>query len=117
MDTFMSDEVRTGLQRAHTRALERKYRMRVQSGETSMPILRSWEGGFATAAEDAPSLRGRVDIFDGSKHLYQCLVIYSAREGNEMIYEYKRHTPAEDRRIVDYDQPDDKPVALIPDNL
>jgi hypothetical protein len=116
MDSFLSDEVRAGLQRAHTKALRRKNRMRVQSGNITIPILREWDGGFATDIEDAPVLRGRVDIYDGSKHLYQCLVIFSAREGNEMIYEYKRHTPAEDRRIVDYDEPDDKPVALIPGN-
>lgn len=117
MDNFISDEVRLGLQRAHTKALERKNRLRVQSGAVSTPILRSWDGGFATAAESAPALRGRVDIYDGSKHLYQCLVIFSSREGNEMIYEYKRHTPAEDRRIVDYDEADDKPVALIPGKI
>ena len=117
MDNFISDEVRLGLQRAHTKALERKNRLRVQSGAVSTPILRSWDGGFATAAESAPALRGRVDIYDGSKHLYQCLVIFSSREGNEMIYEYKRHTPTEDRRIVDYDEADDKPVALIPGKI
>ncbi len=117
MDSFISDEVRLGLQRAEAKALQRKNRMRVQSGKTSTPILRSWEGGFATDIENAQVLRGRVDIYDGSKHLYQCLVIFSAREANEMIYEYKRHTPAEDRRIVDYDEPDDKPIALIPGEL
>lgn len=114
MDSFISNEVRLGLQRAHTKALRRKNRLRVQSGDTYIPILRSWDGGFATDIGNAPVLRGRVEIYDGGRHLYQCLVIFSAREGNEMIYEYKRHTPAEDRRIVDYDQPDDRPIALIP---
>lgn len=113
MDNFISDEVRMGLQRAHTKALRMKNRMRLQSGEITVPILREWDGGFAVDIDIAPALRGRVDIYDGSKHLYQCLVIFSAREGNEMIYEYKRHTPAEDRRIVDYDKPDDKPIALL----
>ncbi len=113
MDSFLSDEVRAGIRRGEIKDLRRKNRLRVQSGETSTPILRSWDGGFATDVENAPVLRGRVDIFDGSRHLYQCLVIFSSQEGSEMIYEYKRHTPAEDRRIVDYDEPDDKPIALL----
>lgn len=113
MDSFLSDEVRQGLQRAHIKALRNKNRMRVQSGKITAPILREWDGGFAIDFDAAPTLRGRVDIYDGSKHLFQCLVIYSAQEGNEMIYEYKRHTPAEDRRIVDYDKPDDTPIALL----
>ena len=113
MESYLSEEVRQGIRKAETEALRKKNRLRVQSGDTILPILRSWDGGFATAAEDATHLRGRVDIYDGSRHLYQCLVIYSAQEGEEMIYEYKQQTTAEDRRIVDYDRPDDSPVGLL----
>lgn len=113
MESYLSDEVRQGLQRAEKTALRKKNRLRVQSDDTTTQILRVWDGGFATDIDDAPTLRGLVDIFDGSRHLYQCLVIFSSREGNEMIYEYKRQTTAEDRRIVDYDVIDDAPVALI----
>jgi hypothetical protein len=113
MESFLSDEVQQGLKRAEKKALRKKNRLRVSVDGRTTPILRSWDGGFATDIDDAPALRGLVDIYDGSRHLYQCLVIFSSREGNEMIYEYKRQTAAEDRRIADYDLPDDAPVALI----
>ena len=113
MDSFLSNEVKQGLRRAEDKALRKKNRLRVQAGSQSVQILRAWNGGFATDVENAPQLRGRVDIYDGSRHLYQCLIILSSREGDEMIYEYKRQTTAEDRRIVDYDKPDDGPVGLL----
>ncbi len=113
MESFISSEVRQGLKRAETKALRKKNRLRIFVDGQTTPILRTWDGGFSTDIEDAPTLPGLVDIYDGSRHLYQCLVIFSAREGNEMIYEYKRQTAAEDRRIADYDVIDDTPVALI----
>ncbi len=113
MDTHMSPEVLEGLKRAKAPAMHRKKRLRVVVGEEHFPVLRSWDGGFSLAVEDAPHLRGTVEFCDGTRELYECLIVCSAQEGDEMIYEYKRMTPAVDEHPVDFEIADDAPVALI----
>ena len=39
---------------------------------------------------------------DGSKHLYQCLIVASQEEDGEMLYEFKRATVAEDQAPLDF---------------
>jgi hypothetical protein len=63
--------------------------------------------------QDAPQLRGLVDLYDGSRHLYQCLIVASEEEGDEMRYEFKRNTPAVDSAPLDFERDANKPVALI----
>ncbi len=65
--------------------------------------------------EDAPKLRGLVDIYDGARHLYQCLIVASEAQDGEMIYEFKRHTAAVDRAPLDFSPEENAPVALIED--
>jgi hypothetical protein len=73
-----------------------------------------WDIGFSMDAEDAPHLRGHVELFDGARHLYQCLVIASDRQGDEMHFEFKWHTPVADRAALDYAADREGPVALLP---
>jgi len=54
-----------------------------------------------------------VDLYDGSRHLYQCLIVASEEEGDEMRYEFKRNTPAVDSAPLDFERGANKPVALI----
>jgi len=63
--------------------------------------------------QDAPQLRGLVDLYDGSRHLYQCLIVASEEEGGEMRYEFKRNTRAVDSAPLDFERDANKPVALI----
>jgi hypothetical protein len=51
-----------------------------------------------------------VDLYDGTKHLYQCLIVASEEEAGEMRYEFKRNTRAEDKVPLDFEQ---APAALI----
>jgi hypothetical protein len=116
MSTFLSKEVQAGLDLARRVALRRKSRLRVHAGEDIHPILRFWEGGFALDAEHAPHLRGLVDIFDGARHIYQCLIVASSEENGEMIYEFKRSTAAVDAAPLDFWREENAPIALIPAN-
>ncbi len=109
----LPEDIRRGLERARKRDLGRKNRLRVRMGEQEFRILRFWDGGFAMDAESAPPLRGFVDIYDGARQLYQCLVVCSAVEHGERIYEFKWQTPALTEAPVDFARDPDAPVALL----
>lgn len=113
MTTFLSREVQEGLNAARKRAQHRKSRLRVHAGDEIFRVLRSWDDGFAMDLDVAPKLRGLVDLYDGSRHLYQCLIVASSEEDHEMIYEFKRHTAASDTPPVDFALDENAPVALI----
>lgn len=113
MSDFLPKEVREGLELARKRDLKRRSRLRVRVGDDTYPILRSWESGFALDRDNADHLRGLVDVYDGARHLYQALIVASQDDGHEMTFEFKRATPATDRPPLDYDRPDDAPVALL----
>lgn len=112
MDVHMSPEVLEGLRRARNQDLKRTARLRVVVGGDVFPVLRSWEGGFALSA-DAPHLRGTVEFCDGGKLLHECLIVCSLEDGPEMVYEYKRLSRVTDRRVLDFEQVDDAPVAYL----
>jgi len=109
----LPQEVLEGLRQARRRDLRRRNRLRVRSGENEHPILRFWDGGFSLDVETAPHLRGFVDILDGGRHLYSCLVICSMDEGGERIYEFKRHTAVVDKAPVDFEVDANAPIALL----
>jgi len=113
MFQFLPKEVREGLELARKRELRKKSRLRVRAGDRVFPVLRFWETGFALDIEDAPHLRGLVDIYDGSCHLYQCLIVASEEDAGEMIYEFKRATAAVDKAPLDFVRDDNAPIALL----
>lgn len=113
MSDFLPEAVRQGLEAARKDALRKSSRLRIMDGEQMYPILRLWDRGFSLEAEDAPHLRGLVDIFDGGRHLYQCLIIASDEENGEMRYEFKRNTAAADKAPLDFERADDAPIALL----
>ncbi|MEM9709973.1 MAG: hypothetical protein AAF871_14420 [Pseudomonadota bacterium] len=116
MSDFLPREVREGLLNARKHNLRKKSRLKVKAGDETFTILRSWDTGFALDSEDASQLRGLVDMFDGARHLSQCLIVASTEENGETIYEYKRATPVSDRAALDYSYDEDAPVALIGQN-
>jgi hypothetical protein len=115
MSDYLPKEVREGLELARKQTLRKKSRMKVRAGENTFTILRYWEDGFALDSEDAPKLRGLVDLFDGSRHVSQCLIIASAEDSGERVYEFKRATVASDHVPVDYEKDVDAPVGLLTD--
>lgn len=114
MELFMAPEVLEGLSKARSDALRKSKRLRVSVGGLDYPILRMWDGGFAMSAQDTPHLRGTVEVCDGSRVLHECLIVCSALDGAEVVYEVKRRQRAEDTVPLDFEQADDAPVALLP---
>ncbi|EAQ04513.1 hypothetical protein OB2597_10224 [Pseudooceanicola batsensis HTCC2597] len=112
--TYLPKEVREGLEAARTAALGRRNRLRVVMADTVVPLLRLWDHGFAVPVAQAPRLRGLVDVHDGGRHLWQCLIVAAAEEGDEMLYEFKRQTAALDRPAPDFVIPQDAPAGLLP---
>lgn len=112
MDVHMSEEVLAGLHNAKAKAIQQSKRLRVVAEDQVYSVLRSWDGGFALSS-DAPHLRGTVEFCDGTKLLHECLIVCSAEDGPEMVYEYKRMTKATEGRILDFVQAEDAPVALL----
>lgn len=113
MSEFLPKEVREGLELARKRDLKRKSRMRVHVGDEIFPILKSWDNGFALDLDNAPHIRGLVDLYDGARHLYQCLIIASQEELGEMHYEFKRNTAAIDKAPLDFYRDENAPIALL----
>lgn len=113
MSMYLPQDVRDGLEQARKKALRKASRLRVNVGDSVVPILRFSETEFVVDMDNAPSLRGFVDIYDGARHLYQALILASREDGDQMVYEFKRVTAASDRAALDYERADDAPVALI----
>jgi hypothetical protein len=116
MSEFLPKEVREGLEIARKQTMRKKSRLRVRVGEHDFTILRYWHDGFALDAEDTPKLRGLVDVYDGSRHISQCLIVASEEDAGEMVYEFKRETMAHDKVPLDYELNANAPVALIGKN-
>lgn len=113
MSEFLPKEVREGLEQARKRDLKKKSRLRVRVGDEVFRVLRFWDGGFALDLDNAPKLRGLVDLYDGSRHLYQCLIVASDEENGEMRYEFKRNTAAVDKAPIDFAREENAPIALL----
>ncbi len=114
MTGYLPKEVQEGLEIARKRDLKKRARLRVRVGDKTYPILRTLDKGFVLDRENADHLRGLVDVYDGARHLYQALIVASRDEGDEMAFEFKRATLASDKAPIDYDRPDNAPVALLP---
>lgn len=112
MIDFLPKEIREGLERARQQDLVKKSRLRIMAGDEVYPVIRLSEDGFSLP-EEAPHLRGLVDLYEGSKHVAQCLIVASSEEEGEMRYEYKRRTEAADRPALDFEQDEHAPIALL----
>lgn len=113
MTTYVPKAVQDALDAARLTGLKKKSRLRVQTGEEYFPVLRMWDTGFSVEEEIAPQLRGLVDLYDGARHLSQCLIVASEAEGGEMRYEFKRATQAADKAPLDFYRAPDAPVGLL----
>ena len=114
MTTYVSKEVREGLEAARIASLKKASRLRVMLHDGRfVPILSLWKDGFSVDASEAPGLRGLVDLYDGGRHLYQCLIIASEEEFGETRYEFKRSTEAHDKAPLDFYRDPLAPIALL----
>jgi len=114
MCEFLPQAVRDELAAARRTNPNRRSRLRVHSGETVFPILHLWSDGFAIDAERTAHLRGLVDIYDGTRHLSQCLILASRVANDELICRFKRATATTDRPALDYCRDDATPAGYLP---
>lgn len=115
MTTFLPKEVQEGLDAARARDLARKARYRVEMDGQRFKILKLRDNGFAVDLEHAAHLRGLVDVYDGARHLYQCLIVASSEDNGQMWYEYKRSTVADDTAPLDFYREPNAPAGLLTD--
>lgn len=112
---FLPHHVREGLEAARKREERKRSRLRVQVGGAAYPILRFWRNGFSLDADQVPDrLRGLVDVYDGSRHVFQCLIVASAIEDGQLVCEFKRATAVTDRPALDYLRDENAPVGYLP---
>ncbi|MCF6306172.1 MAG: hypothetical protein L3J33_12480 [Rhodobacteraceae bacterium] len=113
MDAHLSKEILDGIKRARKLAMRKKNRLRVHAGDEIYPVLALKGDGFEMEADVAPHLRGLVDLYDGGRHLAQCLIIHSESEHDIMRYEFKRRTDVTDGPAKDFVVDKNAPVALL----
>lgn len=113
MSTYLPKEVQDGLDAARMVGLRKSSRLRVRVDDEVFRVLRMWKDGFAVEDETTPKLRGLVDLYDGSIHLYQCLIVGTEVEAGEMKYDFKRATAVADRPALDFYRAPDAPVGLL----
>lgn len=111
---YLPEDIRRGLEEARRRDRRRKSRLCLHVDGEVVPLLRLWDDGFALDAERAPGLRGLVDIYEGPRHIAQCLIVASAQEGAEMSYEFKRMTTVSDGPARDFGEDGDAPSGYLP---
>ena len=110
---FLSTEVLDGLNAARKRDQRRQSRLRVQVGEAVFPVLRFWHDGFALDGALTPKLRGLVDVYDGARHVYQCLIVASSMENGELVCDFKRSTAVSDTAPLDFWRDENAPVGFL----
>lgn len=113
MTTFLPKDVQAGLDTARLQSLKSASRLRLVADGKTFPVLRMWKTGFSLDAGTAPVLRGFVDLYDGSIHLFQCLIVAVEDEGGEKKFGFKRLTAVSDTAPLDFERAADAPVALI----
>ncbi|MEP5633000.1 MAG: hypothetical protein ABJP79_14050 [Tateyamaria sp.] len=113
MTTFVPKEVQAGLDKARKKALKTASRLRLSVDGNTYPVLRMWKTGFAVDVDIAPTLRGFADLYDGSIHLSQCLIVASEKDGDEVKFEFKRLTAVSTAPAIDSERRTDSPAALI----
>lgn len=113
MTDFLPADVVEALRQAQAATRRRRARLRVVVDGQAFPVLRFRDSGFTLAAEGAPRLRGYVDIHEGDRHAFTCLVVSGELEGDEQHYEFKWIHPALDSPPLDFARDPDAPVALL----
>ena len=113
MSTYLSDAVQAGLDAARIKSMRSSSKLRIETPDGYYRVLKLWENGFSVAAEDAPHLRGFVDLYDGPTQLFQCLILAAEEEAGIMNYEFKRLTAVVHNPPRDFASDTEAPVGLI----
>ncbi|MEL6794496.1 MAG: hypothetical protein AAFP78_13640, partial [Pseudomonadota bacterium] len=114
MDHLQAEIAHALRQAGESRGRRRAPRFGVRTEGGTFPVQQLWEGGFSVKVEDAPRLRGFVDLMVGDERLARCLIVLAEEEENGIIrYEYKRRTEEATAPSPDYAPDPEAPVALL----
>lgn len=113
MTDHIPQAVLDGLAAARRASIRRGDKLCVHDGDDVYRIIRFWADGMTLDAKHRDKLRGRIEIYDGARHLYQALVINSEVEGAECVFTFKWLHPVHEQPAVDFVRENDEPVALI----
>lgn len=87
----------------HAAAPGRHFRtLTLESGSRRFPILALGRESCLIEVEDDVALRGIADIFDGERHVEQCLILLAAPEGQHLRCFFKLRTPWRPAPPADY---------------
>lgn len=111
---FLPKDISEGLAAARTAQLKRRSRLRVNVGGAEYPVLKLWDDGFAVDAELTPHLRGLVDVYDGARHILQCLIVAAEAENGQLTCTFKRSNTVRENAPLDYWRDENAPVAYLP---
>lgn len=109
----LPDSITAELHAAHQRSARRKNRLRVEANGQSLPVVRMLTEGFVVEQGSEKRLRGLVDLYDGGRHVSQCLIVAASQDGDLMHYEFKRNTSATDGAPLDFERAENAPIALL----
>ena len=113
MSEYLPKELRDQLAAAHQSTKRKRATRSVHVGDEAFAILEMSANGFAVAIDEAPRLRGLIDIHEGAQHLYQALIVASSEDGDLMRYDFKRNTATAHTAPVDFIQSDTRPAGLL----
>lgn len=113
MSDFLPAAVREGLALARKASLHRIDRLCLHDGENVYRIRRFWADGLAISAEHGDKLRGRVEIYDGARHVYQCLIVNGQHDGDECVFAFKWLHPVAERPALDFERAEPAPAGLL----
>lgn len=65
----------------------------LEAGTRRFPIIQMTGESVLIEAQDSATLRGYADIYDGDRHVAQCLIVLAAPEGPLLRCSFKRRTP------------------------
>jgi hypothetical protein len=108
----LPQDIREMLGRPRRRDRLRGRRLRLHLGDAVFPIRRLWDDGFAIDAARLTRLRGRVEIREGQRRVWTCLIVAAAIEGDELVCSFKRLSPAQDSAPADYWRGEGAPGAI-----
>lgn len=117
MSTYVPTAVQDALDAARVSRLRTSSKLRIETADGYFRVLRLWENGFSVASEDAPHLRGYVDLYEGPSQLFQCLIVACSEEAGEMRYEFKRLTAVSHTPPSDFASDAPQPVALLTEHF
>lgn len=113
MIDHLPEEVRKGLEMARKASLRRHDRLCIHDGDNVYRVRRFWADGISIDAKHGDQLRGRVEIYDGARHLYQCLIENGRTEDGECVFDFKWLHPVVEQPAADFVRSDAAPAGYL----